>query len=554
MTQGLIVNGSAPGAASQSDGRRGAVAATLWVLAGVAVCGALATRVVLSPPVWPPEALRASAVVRVLDPSRTTFGIWLPFVLWVASALLAVWRLAGARWRGWEAASTAWTARVTAYVAFGAVTAATCFAAATGTAELAGAPGFVASYAAAVAGSLLVGVFCLFSRVLTRPASPLARALDVTAFNAIVLFVVAELLVVAVGARSDSPLFHFDAFAGAGASEAAVRSNLRRFRFKPNTQFFDTLLNSRGYVDEEPFVATPRDFVAVLIADSFGTGPVVPYARNFATVAERKLQEALASRFERVAVHNMSVAWIGVPEYYYLMLTEALPTKPSVVAVCIFVGNDFDRFIVTPRQAAGRLLLGNWRAVQLANRLVRLRRERREGNEKLLGAQTSLPRGTPAFLDDPALEPPTFSHERFTQIERERLIVCNAADPNVERRYAGMYESLAQFRRVLGDKLLVVVIPDEFQVNDELWSELVSGLPRGGSLDRTLPQRRLGAFCAREGIAMLDLLEPLRQAQKRARVYHLRDTHWNSNGHRLAGEAIADRILRDRFGAGPARP
>ena len=554
MTEDRFVSGPPAANAPASGRHRGAVLVTVWLLAAVVVCGVLATRVVVSPPMWPPEALRASAAVRALDPSGTALGVWLPFALWVAAASLAAWRLAGARWRGWDAASPAWTGRVTVYAAFGAIAAASGFAAASGTAELAGAAGFAASWAAAVAGSLLVGAFCLSPRVLARPASAVARAIDVTAFNAIVLFVVAELLVVAVGARSDSPLFHFDAFAGAGASEAAVRSNLRRFRFKPNTQFFDTTLNSRGYVDEEPFVASPRDFVAVLIADSFGTGPVVPYARNFATVAERKLQEALTSRFERVAVHNMSVAWIGVPEYYYLLLTEALPTRPSMVAVCIFVGNDFDRFIVTPRQAAGRLLLGNWRAVQLVGRLVRLRRERREGNTELLGAQTSLPRGTPAFLDDPALEPPTFSHERFTEIERERLIVCNAADPNVERRYAGMYESLTQFRRVLGDKLLVVVIPDEFQVNDALWSELVSAQPRGGALDRTLPQRRLGAFCAREGIALLDLLEPLRQAQKQARVYHLRDTHWNSNGHRLAGEAIADRILRDRFGTGAAGP
>ena len=45
------------------------------------------------------------------------------------------------------------------------------------------------------------------------------------------------------------------------------------------------------------------------------------------------------------------------------------------------------------------------------------------------------------------------------------------------------------------------------------------------------------------------LLDPA--AQRQARVYHLRDTHWNSRGHRTAGLAIADRVLQDRFAASP---
>jgi hypothetical protein len=433
--------------------------------------------------------------------------------------------------------------RLAVYAGFAAVAAATAFAAVTGSADVAGAPEFAASWVAALLASLLVGTLCLRPALLAPPRSAVARALDVGAFNLIVFFVLAEALVFAVGARSSSPLFHFDALAGAGASEAQVRDNVRRFRFRPGTEFFDTRLNSRGYVDEEPFVATDRDFVAVLLADSFGTGPVVPYSRNFATVAERRLQDALAGRFDRVAVHNLGIAWIGVPEYYFLMLTEALPLRPAVVALCIFVGNDFDRFIVTPRQASGRLLLENWRAVQLVRRLLRLRHERRAGNTELLGAQTSLPRGLPAYLDDPGKEPATFSPERFHAIERERLVVCDTADPNNARRLAGMEESLAQFRQVLGDKLLVVLIPDEFQVNDALWAELLAGDQRAHALDRELPQRRLGAFCGRAGIAVLDLLPRLRAANLQQRVYHQRDTHWNSIGHRLAGEAIAERII-----------
>ena len=533
-------------------GRTRAVLLAGWAFACVLVAGALATWIVLSTPVWPASAAQSSLVRALLDPASTRIAGWVPFALWVAAASLVAWRLSTALWPGWSIASLAFTARASAYAGVASVAAASGFTWVTATGDGSGVAEYATAYAAAVAVTLLLTVFCCTPTILVRPARPWSRAVDVLAFNAVLVLLAAECLVTFVAARSSSPLFHFDALAGAGASEEVIRNNLRRFRFKPNTEFFDTRLNSRGYVDDEPFVASSRDFVVAVLADSFGTGPVVPYSRNFATVAERTLQEALASRFERVAVHNFGVAWIGVPEYYYLLLTEALPTKPSTVVLCIFVGNDFDRFIVSPRKASGRYLIENWRVVQMATRLHRLARQRSEGNPELLGALVRLPRGTPAFLDDTRLEPPTFSPSEFMRIERERLVICRRGDPGVEGRYAGMFTSLEQFNRVLGRKLLVVLIPDEFQVNDALWAELTSGATRPVDLERTLPQHRLVDFCTAAGIAVLDLLPPLREAQLRDRVYHLRDTHWNARGHRLAGLAIAKRILEDRFGLAPA--
>ncbi len=84
----------------------------------------------------------------------------------------------------------------------------------------------------------------------------------------------------------------------------------------------------------------------------------------------------------------------------------------------------------------------------------------------------------------------------------------------------------------------VLLIPDEFQVEDALWAELeLEGLER----DR--PQRLLAAELGRRGIPVLDLLPVLRGTAAlgdgRRHVYHLRDTHWNARGNRAAGEALA---------------
>ena len=84
----------------------------------------------------------------------------------------------------------------------------------------------------------------------------------------------------------------------------------------------------------------------------------------------------------------------------------------------------------------------------------------------------------------------------------------------------------------------VLLIPDEFQVEDGLWAELA--LP---SLRRERPQQLLLRERERLGIPALDLLPVLRGvpplADGNRHLYHLRDTHWNTRGNRFAGEALA---------------
>ena len=87
------------------------------------------------------------------------------------------------------------------------------------------------------------------------------------------------------------------------------------------------------------------------------------------------------------------------------------------------------------------------------------------------------------------------------------------------------------------------MIPDEFQVNDALYETLLARSERPDAYDRDMPQRLLREYAAAKGIPMLDLLPVLRAAEVDGRTYHLRDTHWNARGNRVAGEAIADFIL-----------
>ncbi len=49
----------------------------------------------------------------------------------------------------------------------------------------------------------------------------------------------------------------------------------------------------------------------------------------------------------------------------------------------------------------------------------------------------------------------------------------------------------------LGERLMLVIIPDEFQVNDELFEVLMKRVDDPGSYDREYPQMRIRGF-ARE--------------------------------------------------------
>ena len=90
----------------------------------------------------------------------------------------------------------------------------------------------------------------------------------------------------------------------------------------------------------------------------------------------------------------------------------------------------------------------------------------------------------------------------------------------------------------------MLVFPDELQVNDALYAELLATRVALDDYQRDLPQQRIRAFCRSEGLACVDLLEPLRRAEAFRRTYYARDTHLNAHGNAVAGRELADALLR----------
>ncbi|MFP6640200.1 MAG: hypothetical protein VCC04_08150, partial [Myxococcota bacterium] len=143
----------------------------------------------------------------------------------------------------------------------------------------------------------------------------------------------------------------------------------------------------------------------------------------------------------------------------------------------------------------------------------------------------------------PNQDSPTFSEKRFMEIERSRIGVTRPDRSRTESKMRAFLEGVDWFHRQRGEELLIVLIPDEFQVNDRLWLDLLAEESEPDRFRRDWPQQTILEHCHSRGIACLDLLPVLRRTEARGRTYKPRDTHWNLRGNRAAGESLGQRLV-----------
>jgi hypothetical protein len=136
----------------------------------------------------------------------------------------------------------------------------------------------------------------------------------------------------------------------------------------------------------------------------------------------------------------------------------------------------------------------------------------------------------------------SFSPEDYLEIETARLAVTDPTSSKADRRYERFFNGLDYFRARLGDRLMLLVFPDEFQVNDELWQLALARQRHPEVHERDLPQRRIRAWAQAHGVPLVDTTAALRKAQQREPVYVPRNTHLGVRGNRIAGQLLADAL------------
>jgi hypothetical protein len=297
-----------------------------------------------------------------------------------------------------------------------------------------------------------------------------------------------------------------------------VRDNLDSHRLIPGRDYGSGLYgNSRGYPGPEPRSTKPPGVIRLAaLGDSFSLGPAVPFADNYLT--------RLSAELPGVEINNYGVSGAGPREYREILESDVWSVQPDVVLVAIFIGNDITESLSRPRRLDPRhysLYLFCQRSWKLA---------RAAWKSSAQPVSTAVDR-----LAMPALSPAI-----FREVEARRLAVClKNTTSSMERKWQSALHDLSlivQSCRRRTVPIVVVLIPDEFQVNDAVLEEASqeARLERE-ELDLDSPQRRLQAFFADLSVPCLDLLPAFHKVPDTYAPY---DTHWNVTGNRLAAREI----------------
>lgn len=393
---------------------------------------------------------------------------------------------------------------------------------------------------------LAAGVFGLVHEIARRrwlgSAGTLWRGLEMLVFQLCLTLLMFELALRLVGHSPSAEIL--------ARSSDSVADRIEHHRLRPGTVRWGFPVNRQGHYDSELQPSRPDRPVVVSIGDSFSAG-VVPHAFHFTTVAEDQIG---------IEIANLGIPAIGPEEYLHLLRTEGLALEPAAIVVNLYLGNDF--FAAQPASPKPptdpslplRLVRGatemlapwfdrsqvSWpetlRRIGLVAAGVETRSDARTGEVE--SDRRALTQRYP-WLGDPHLERPTFRRTIFIELELERV-------RRLASQRAGDLEpvlgTLRNIRDVAGDRpLLVVLIPFEAEVEDELWREIQS--LSDAPLPRYRLRRQLLPRLEQEGFRTLDLLPILRaqpvDADGYRHLYHLRDTHFNARGNRVTGEALA---------------
>lgn len=303
-------------------------------------------------------------------------------------------------------------------------------------------------------------------------------------------------------------------------------NSYNRFRGRPGAPDWDFTLNSLGFKDVEFSIdKDDRTYRILGLGDSFAFG-VVPYAHNYLTLLEERLEDAAGGR--RVEVLNMGIPSIGPRQYLSMLVREGLAYDPDLVLVSFFVGNDF----IESDRGGRRRPLWSYSYVLSLLRYAATVRPKYEGQVIHAGE---------TYCDDC----PAFSRDTYLEIERDRSFLYLVGDERFQRLLEDAVFYLRELRDVCrrrGMRLVVVVIPDEIQLDEALRREVAQRFYVGLAerrWDLGRPARELAAALDELAIEHLDLHPAFAREAERRALYRPQDSHWNIAGNRLAADEIA---------------
>jgi hypothetical protein len=323
--------------------------------------------------------------------------------------------------------------------------------------------------------------------------------------------------------------------------------------FSPGSVEYGFVLNSRSFRTREYQPGPARGGLRVVaLGDSFTfASGALPHEDHWTTLVEEEL--------DRRSDRPVEVLRLGVPDtgpafQLRLWQIEAAGLEPNIVVMAFFIGNDFidDQGDCGVFGGGDRGFSGRLASVSTLYRAARnLRRVLSAGGEPVTERGSDGEDGTKPVMGQPipayreAFDPgrPTFGREQFIAIENQRMALClrseEAAFRPLAERAAEIVKALSAEVGESGSRFVVMLIPDQFQVDQALVDEVLRTTGRRREdYDFERPQRVLGRSLRSAGIEVLDLLPVFRAAPGGEALYRPRDTHWNRRGNELAAAEL----------------
>ena len=264
-----------------------------------------------------------------------------------------------------------------------------------------------------------------------------------------------------------------------------------------------------------------------IIGDSFIEEPVI---------ASPELVTSVVARLQNATVVNLGVSGYGPQQELAVLRRYALPLHPKVVVWAFFEGNDLDDLLRYPNQRSlvpssanpsRTFVLRSFSRNALLAALQLMKRCKPDSVAQSSTGSIKDPNGKNVriYYDYPG-EPFSRRHEnalaQLKTLFAEAFALCKAQ----------------------GVRLIVAFVPTKFRV----YSQIATFDPDSDIVNwevNDLP-RRLGATLAEisSEITYVDLTPALRAGAREGLVYFSDDTHWTPAGHKIAAEAISERISK----------
>jgi hypothetical protein len=372
--------------------------------------------------------------------------------------------------------------------------------------------------------------------------------------------IIIALLICEVGLRlfgiGYPDFFDYDPYVG-----SKLRPGIQGYFLKEGGGYVS--INSDGMRDREHSLKHPPNTLRIaVLGDSFAEAMQVNQDETFWAIMEKKLQGCPHLQGRKVEVLNFGEAGFGTAQELLALRHRAWEYSPDVVLLAFFTGNDVAdnspsmmQFPYNPYFTLqdGKLVLHDqltrkkWEEEQQnkswGGEFKRWRQDHfrifqmlQQGQKALkawwsqshlIGKAAAAPPGSEPGLSDSIYREPTSKVLQDAWKVTEALLVQ-------------MRDEVA----ARGARFFVVVLSTGAQVDPDpaARAAFAQGL---GVKDLFYPDRRLEKFCHQEGIPILLLAPAFQEYATAHHVYlhgfkdNLGGGHWNQNGHRLAGDMIA---------------